>query len=129
VLLISQEIPFFSVRFSVREAPNDIAGNHTTTGGNWSKRKKCYRFLLPVSAAFSILISVQYIEAKGPRHRHLCAHPPELLGHNLREFQTCLTFQLVTETKVLQPREALTRTDDHLDGPTAPTLIECGSVK
>jgi hypothetical protein len=35
----------------------------------------------------------------------------------LREFQTCLTFQSVTETKVLQPREALARTDDQPQWP------------
>jgi hypothetical protein len=46
-----------------------------------------------------------------PPSLFLCTSP-ELLGRNLREFEICLTFQLVTETKVLQPREVLTRTDD-----------------
>jgi hypothetical protein len=48
VVLNFQEIPFFSIRFSVREAPYDIVGNHTTMEETRSKRKKCYRFLLPV---------------------------------------------------------------------------------
>jgi len=91
VLLNCQEIPFFSMRYWCQSNADDIADKHTTIAEKRSKRKKCYRFLLPVRFFRELVFTHNLLWLLSPIAQRACIFDARSSRPICCQFATCLT--------------------------------------